>query len=307
METLNYKNHEGEDKRITLIKQIGKGAFGVVYEALLDGYGAVAVKQQKMSPHIMEELKTEISLIPLLPVYSILLKKIILNPKHELSPPISDIPKINISFSEEASDGNVYSVYELVDGFGLDKIIKINKNEATEFSIPIFKRYVNDLLQGLLEMKKANVAHRDIKPANIMLSRGTLKYIDFGTSCFVDKCKGRMGSPNYLPPEYYKQAKITNWRKMDIFAVGTTIMVMITGSTIWQSLRFETLFTITSFCSRNTYEDMMGYFATGIMRVFKSFPEFKDFIPLVIAMTQPDPDIRQDIEECIEFFNFLVK
>ena len=303
METLNYKNHNGEDKRITLIKQIGKGAFGVVYEALLDGYGAVAVKQQKLSKNIMEELKTEIRLIPLLPVYSILLKKIILNVKYAVSAFTSDIPKINASFSAEAADDNVYSVYELVDGFGLDKILKINKTENTAFSIPIFKRYVNDLLQGLLEMKKAKVAHRDIKPANIMLSRGTLKYIDFGMSCFVDECSGRKGSPNYLPPEYYKKVKIPDWHKMDVFAVGTIIIVMITGSTIWQSLGFKALFFINAFCNDNTYEKMLQFFATGIIRVFSPFPDFKDFMPLVIAMTQPDPDIRPSVEECIEFFN----
>ena len=302
METLNYKNHDGEDKRITLIKQIGKGTFGVVYEALLDGYGAVAVKKQKMSGNIIKELKTEISLIPLLPIYSILLKKIILNPKYEVSAFTSDIPKINVSFSNEALEETAYSVYELVDGFGLDKILEINESENTGFSIPIFKRYINDLLQGLLEMKKANVVHRDIKPVNIMLSRGTLKYIDFGMSCFVDKCSGQKGSPAYLPPEYYKKVEITNWHKMDVFAVGATIMIMITGVRIWTSLGFKTVAELKSF-QRNTYEKMGSFFATNIIRVFNPFPDFKDFIPLVIAMTQPDPDIRPSVEECIEFFN----
>lgn len=76
---------------------------------------------------------------------------------------------------------------------------------------------------------------------------------------------------------------------------------MITGSTIWESLRFKTIFTIEAFCGRNSYEKMLGYLATGIIRAFSPFPEFKHFMPLVIAMTQPDPDIRPDIEECIDF------
>ena len=92
METLNYKNNEGDDKRITFIKAIGEGTFGIVYESLLDGYGTVAVKKQKLSNITIKELNIETQLIPLLPVYSILLKKIIVNPKYKINP---DRKKLN--------------------------------------------------------------------------------------------------------------------------------------------------------------------------------------------------------------------
>ena len=301
METLNYKNNEGDDKRITFIKAIGEGTFGIVYEALLDGYGTVAVKKQKLSNITIKELNIETQLIPLLPVYSILLKKIIVNPKYKINPDISSNP--NVSFSEDAIENKVYIIYELIDGFALDKIININKEQHISFSIPIFKRYVNDLLQGLLEMKTAGVAHRDIKPANIMLSRGTLKYIDFGMSCFFDNCSGKKGSPNYLPPEHYKDDKIINWHKMDVFAIGTIIFAMITGSAIWKSLGFKNSIEIKNFCISNTYEKIGKSFAICILKAFEPFEDFKDFMPIVIAMTQTDPTNRPNVEECIQFFS----
>ena len=89
---------------------------------------------------------------------------------------------------------------------------------------------------------------------------------------------------------------------MDIYAVGTTIMKMITDLTVWQSIGFK-LNAIKMFSINNTYGEMIKYFATGITKAFEPFPQFKDYLPLVIAITRPNPDDRPDIEGCIEFFN----
>jgi len=35
------------------------------------------------------------------------------------------------------------------------------------------KKMMNQLLQGLIEMKKHNVVHRDLKPENIMIRKTT--------------------------------------------------------------------------------------------------------------------------------------
>ena len=305
METINYINHTGDEKRITLVKEIGKGAFGVVYESLLDGYGAVAVKRQKMTESVLKELIIEVRLVPLLPNYSILLRKIILNSKYRGISSISMIPEIYVSFSHDCPSDKVCVIYDLIDGFGLDKIIKINNEAKTQFSLPIFNRYINDMLNGLLEIKTAGVAHRDIKPANIMLVKGTLKYIDFGMACFEAECTGRKGSPNYLPPEYFKGVEYPDFTKMDVFAVGVIIMVMITNRTIWQNLQLKYVSTIDAFCKSNSYKEIEDHFTKSTKKAFEAFPEFTKFMPLIITMTDPNPKTRPSIEECISLFTQL--
>jgi serine/threonine protein kinase len=307
METLDYKNHQGEDKRITLVKEIGKGAFGTVYESLLEGYGLVAVKSQKVSQRILEELETEARLIPMLKKYAILLKKILLNPIYKSDKTIALVPEPYVSFSDTISPEKVYAVYELVDGLSLQKIIQINKDTGVSITKIVLNRYINDLLQGVLEMKNAGVVHRDIKPANIMLSRGTLKYIDFGMTCFSEDCEGLKGSPNFLSPEAYKKARNIDWHLLDIFALGVTIMVMITGIPIWAGAGFKSYNEIAIYCRNTPYKNMEPIFARGIMGAFKKFKEYEEYEPLIIGMTQPDPESRPSIGECIEFFDKLEK
>ena len=41
-----YRNQLDQFKSITVENVIGKGGFGTVYRAILDGYGAIAVKDQ---------------------------------------------------------------------------------------------------------------------------------------------------------------------------------------------------------------------------------------------------------------------
>ena len=46
---VRYKNLSGDIKTIILIQKIGKGAFGIVFKAMLEGYGLIALKIQELN------------------------------------------------------------------------------------------------------------------------------------------------------------------------------------------------------------------------------------------------------------------
>lgn len=114
-------------------------------------------------------------------------------------------------------NGKVYIITEILKGTDLG-ILKTDKLELSNFDILIFMK---KLLEGLSFIHSKNITHRDIKLENIILTNSKLlKYIDFGFSCKIDKCsKGMVGTPYYMPPEMIER-KITDYKKVDIYALG---------------------------------------------------------------------------------------
>ena len=109
-----------------------------------------------------------------------------------------------------------YLAMEFVDGWTLDKVIKLSR----EFKMPVPPSVAlligKQLCEGLeyahtlesLDGQEVKLVHRDLKPANIILSRyGIAKIMDFGiakaaTNLFkttlADVTKG---TPHYMSPE----------------------------------------------------------------------------------------------------------
>jgi len=125
-----------------------------------------------------------------------------------------------------------YFVMELVDGKGLDEILK------EEFLLLEEKlRIIIDVCKGLNYAHNREVVHRDIKPSNIMVSKdGDVKIADFGIAGIVGGQGDEgltmtgvgMGTLRYMAPEQKQNAKYVDQRA-DIYALGVMIYEMITG------------------------------------------------------------------------------
>ena len=78
-----------------------------------------------------------------------------------------------------------------------------------------------------------SVVHRDIKPANVMYDRSkkNVKVTDFGVACLTDASKTKtgtiLGTPSYMSPEQLAGKKVDG--RSDIFSLGVMLFQLVTG------------------------------------------------------------------------------
>lgn len=293
---INYINFTTkEHKRIFILDPIGQGKFGIVYKSVLEGYGPVAVKHQKMSPSVINALNTEMKVSQKLsPKVAFILRKIL------LPIPLPDMPESDfVSVSADVPDESVLSVYDLADGVSLSDLIRFNKSKI---DVIIMDRYIQELLVCLNALEIAGVAHRDLKPENFMLDKGRIKLIDFGFACFFTTCRGQNGTANFLPPEFFVQPQLTHWHKADIFALAVTMICLLCNNTrLYEGLPFQSLEKAKLFFRTTSVSKLNEIFNTKLKDLVSRFPLLSRYYELLSHMLDANPDTRWTISRCIEW------
>ncbi|RNF20650.1 Small Surface Antigen [Trypanosoma conorhini] len=124
---------------------------------------------------------------------------------------------------------NYYLIMDLVEGGTLiDCIRSARGGLSPQWCCRIFRQ----LLNGLSLLHRCNIVHRDIKPENLLLNaeHTQLMVSDFGFACYAPP--GRLlrracGTPNYCAPELLQQDPHYDGRKVDVWAAGVTLYVML--------------------------------------------------------------------------------
>ena len=208
-----------EQRGITILRQLGAGGMGVVFEGFETSTGRrVAVKRLRAEGRLLEgDLSREIG--------------------H-----LSKVHQTNICslyFAGEFDvDGNVrpYFVMEYVDGVPIDVYFNVN-----QISKSVFCSVLLQLIEGVYHAHSLGVVHRDLKPSNIFINReGTLKILDFGIS---DLCRSEgtgsvvqaEGSVGYASPSQMSGASPT--QRMDVHAIGIILRELLENDQIKQELR----------------------------------------------------------------------
>ncbi|MEW6051232.1 MAG: protein kinase [Candidatus Zixiibacteriota bacterium] len=120
---------------------------------------------------------------------------------------------------------------EYIDGVSLDDRI----SREGRIPIPEAISIVTRVLDTLQFAHEKGINHRDIKPSNIMIDQqGQVKVIDFGiakskTDPNLTMAGATCGTPAYMPPEQFNPKEDTNYALADIYALGTTLYLMLTG------------------------------------------------------------------------------
>jgi serine/threonine protein kinase len=154
--------------RYRIIRQLGHGGMGAVYEAIDERFGEpIALKE------ILLELTgpdNEIQKISVLKAFE-REAKALAKANHRTIPYVRDY------FSEL---GRQFLVMELVEGDDLERSLK---NLGNPFPLEDVLKWADQLLDALdyLHSLDPPIIHRDIKPQNLKLnSRGRIKLLDFG-------------------------------------------------------------------------------------------------------------------------------
>ena len=204
--------------RYQLERVLGKGAMGIVYEALDPKlHRKVAIKTILIS-QLDEETAKDFSMRFVREAHAVA----------RLNHP--NIVQV-YDFGEEGDIA--YLVMEFIRGNEL----KSTLTTGQLFDRKECVRIMCELLDALDFAHEAGVVHRDIKPANVMLdSQGRTKLTDFGVARVTDADRtsaertqaGTMvGTPAYMSPEQIQGQRID--RRTDIFSAGIILYQFLTG------------------------------------------------------------------------------
>ncbi len=217
------------DERYRLVRQLGVGGMGTVYEAAqvhLDKRVAVKVLKQSLvatGVHLERFLREARAASKI---------------RH---PNIVDV----VDFGRMAS-GSAYYVMELLEGTDVAELLR----DKGRLPWPRVAMIVQQVLSALEAAHAHGVIHRDIKPANVFLvadptgDGDVVKVLDFGIAKVAEESRLTradeiIGTAAYMAPE---QAQGTVTEQTDVYAVGVLMYKMLTGRVPFRGANgFETL------------------------------------------------------------------
>jgi len=139
-----------------------------------------------------------------------------------------NLPKVSDYFTE---GGKHYLVMDFIQGRTLEQVLHSAAGFLAEDEVVSWATRLCDVL-AYLHSRQPPVIFRDLKPANIMVDlEGRVKLIDFGIARLFQPGKGKdtqvMGTPGYAAPEQYGTGQTD--ARSDIYALGVTLHQLLTG------------------------------------------------------------------------------
>jgi len=204
-------------KEYKIIKELGRGAFGKVYQVLNENkyYALKKIELIEFSEEELELYENEAKIL-------------------------SSINNAHIVKYYDSSKDNefFYILMEYCEGSDLKQLIKDHKSKKEKIDEKTVYSIIFDICLGIKEIHQKNLIHRDLKPDNIFIDKyKMIKIGDFGISKLLDNndkyAKSIVGTNNYMAPEVIKGDKYNN--KVDIWALGCIIYELLTLSVCFES------------------------------------------------------------------------
>ena len=134
-------------------------------------------------------------------------------------------------YNSFAHENKFYTVMDFAEGGELTYLLKdkgaLNEDEAKK----IFKQ----IYEAVCYIHSRNIIHRDLKPNNILFldkEKTHIVIIDFGISGMSNgnqKEKIKAGTTRFLPPEIVGGEEFSSSQKLDIWALGVILFLMVEG------------------------------------------------------------------------------
>lgn len=202
--------------RYKILRVIGRGAMGVVYEAVdpdIDRVVAIKTINLMLSPEEMVQYEARF--------------------KQEIKAAGRlNHPNIVTIYDVGKTDNMAYMAMEFINGCELKDLLRA----GTPLPIDAALNIIAQAAEGLAFAHSRDIIHRDVKPANIMLLENeegmVAKITDFGIARMpasaVKTMTGMvMGSPRYMSPEQVTGKNLS--ARSDIFSLGVVLYETLTG------------------------------------------------------------------------------
>jgi serine/threonine protein kinase/tetratricopeptide (TPR) repeat protein len=213
--------------RFLIVRMLGRGGMGEVYEAQDRELGQVALKTIRRDllgdGAVLRRFKREVQLA-----------------RQVTSPYVCRIHELFILPDNGEHTAGAFLTMELLQGTTLGRRIEQGPLPWSEAE-PI----ANELCQGLGAVHSVGLVHRDLKPGNVMLAkRGSVSQavvMDLGLALRPEEsldsqskltvAGGIIGTPGYMAPEQFEGAKVS--AATDIYALGLVLYEMTTGKRLF--------------------------------------------------------------------------
>ncbi len=207
--------------KLEIIREIGRGGFGVVYLAQGDDGQYFALKSVLVdSPkYFNKELKA-------LEIY----KKFSQNNKTDNLVKIIDI---------KISDSKIEYLMPLADGVGgesaldenwkpmtLTALVNDRYSKGKSFTTKELLEIFEPIFDSVQKLNENGIAHRDIKPDNIIFINGKAHLADIGLLREDTYTISSAGTPVYSPPSWYTNTG----GKADMWGLATTLYFFLSGN-----------------------------------------------------------------------------
>ena len=217
--------------RFRIVRLIGSGGMGEVYEATDLQLGRVALKTIRPEiagdPGIFARFRKEVQLARKIASPSVC--RI-----HELYL----LPESSTALHQAFISPQAFISMEFLDGVTLSQKIR----ESAPLPWPEARRITLEICEGLEAIHAAGIIHRDLKSGNVMLASrsGTIRAVvmDFGlasevvnssaeTATNITAASGTTGTPAYMAPEQFTGDALTP--ATDIYALGVMLYELVSG------------------------------------------------------------------------------
>lgn len=222
----------GAGGRYRLIREVGRGGMGVVYEALdLQLERSVAIKSLKVRGNRPSQLQRFLR-------------------EARIASRLNHPGIMAIHEFGQTSDGRAFMVMRLLRGQTLRQILDARAGAADD--LPRLLAAFLQACQAVAYAHAAGVIHRDLKPANIMVGEYSLVTVmDWGLAKLLDDpqpevvfndedreetleelhtvCGTVFGTPGYLAPEQARGEIDRVDRRTDVFGLGCILCEILTG------------------------------------------------------------------------------
>ncbi len=192
--------------RFEVIREIGRGGHGVVFEARdlqlgrLVALKSLPHRNPEADPVRVEALHREAEAVARL---------------HH--------PNIVTLYDFVTGSAGPYLVLELLHGEPLSARLARGPVALSEAV-----RIACDVARALVHSHERGVLHRDLKPGNVSLGpRGEVKVLDFGIATICGRTRVAGGTPGYMAPEQMEHG--SEDVHTDVYALALLLVQMITG------------------------------------------------------------------------------
>jgi serine/threonine-protein kinase len=209
--------------RWEIVREIGRGGVGAVFEARDTDGGKVAIKvllpEWRKQEAVLERFAREARVLMRL-----------------RTPHIGQL--LDVGNLEEEEGDLPYLVLEFLEGTDLDRVL------SRQGRVPFRQAFAwgADACNGLADAHALGIVHRDLKPSNVFLARASrlepiVKVLDFGIAAGEPSMDARpgltrvecpIGTPAYMSPEQMMASSDVDPRS-DIWSMGVLLYQLIAG------------------------------------------------------------------------------
>jgi len=196
-----------------LIREVGRGGMGVVYEAKQKGLDrSVAVKMilagHLASPEIVRRFQAEAKAAARL--------------RHSNIVHIHDVGRLH---------GQDFFAMEYIEGQSLQKLLADGPVD-----VPLAVRLMATVARAVEHLHRQGMLHRDLKPSNILLDADERPFVtDFGLAkVFAPDSEATAtgviaGTPSYMAPEQASGRRAAVGPTTDVYSLGAILYELLTG------------------------------------------------------------------------------